>query len=207
MIKGILGKKIGMTRIFQGDGKSAPVSVLEVGPCFVTQIKKAEKDGYNSIQVGFISKKDKHTTNPLKGHFKVAGKGNFRYLCELKVDDIDSIELGQEINSGIFNIGEKVNVSGLSKGRGFAGVVKRWGFSGGDNTHGCRSHRVPGSIGASATPSRVMKGKKLPGRMGEQKVLIKNLEVVDVINESNLILVKGAVPGNKGGLIKVSRKD
>ncbi|HUU40455.1 MAG TPA: 50S ribosomal protein L3 [Desulfatiglandales bacterium] len=203
MVKSILGKKIGMTRIFRDSGECIPVSVLEVGPCYITQIKSKGKDGYNAIQVGFQPKKDKRLNRPLLGHFKEAGKGGFIYLREIKVDDIDSLELGQEVTSEIFTAGDFVTVRGISKGRGFSGVVKRWGFSGGDKTHGCRSHRVPGSIGSSAYPSRVTKGKKLPGRMGNQRVTVKNLKVFDVIKEKNLILVKGAVPGSSGGLLEV----
>ena len=207
MVKGILGKKIGMTRVFRDNGKSVPVSVLEVGPCYIIQIKRVDKEGYNAIQIGFQSKKDKRINKPLSGHLKAAGKGGFYLLREIKVDDIDEFELGQEINSEIFNVGDLVTVRGTSKGRGFSGVVKRWGFSGGGKTHGCRSHRVPGSLGASATPSRVMKGKKLPGRMGNEKVTVKNLKVVDVVKEKNLLLLKGAVPGSKGSFLEIKIND
>lgn len=203
MVKGILGKKIGMTRIFHENGGSIPVSVLEVGPCYISQIKKVEKEGYDAIQIGFQLKKDKRLNKPILGHFMAAGKGGFAFLQEIRVDNVDSFELGQEITSEIFNVGDLVNVRGISKGRGFTGVVKRWGFSGGDTSHGSRSHKVPGSIGASATPSRVMKGKKLPGRMGNKKVTVKNLKVVDIVKEKNLILVKGAVPGSRGSFLEV----
>jgi large subunit ribosomal protein L3 len=203
MVKGILGKKIGMTRIFHENGGSIPVSVLEVGPCYISQIKKVEKEGYDAIQIGFQLKKDKRLNKPILGHFKAAGKGGFAFLQEIRVDNVDSFELGQEITSEIFNVGDLVKVRGISKGRGFTGVVKRWGFSGGNKTHGSRSHKVPGSIGASATPSRVMKGKKLPGRMGNKKVTVKNLKVVDIVKEKNLILVKGAVPGSRGSFLEV----
>ena len=205
MSKGILGKKLGMTRVFRENGQSIPVSALEVGPCYIIQIKQSEKDGYNAIQIGFQPKKETRLNKPLNGHLRAAGKGGFTFLRELRVDDLEPFELGQEITSEIFDVGDRVMVRGVSKGRGFSGVVKRWGFSGGDTSHGCRSHRVPGSLGASATPSRVMKGKKLPGRMGNQRVTVKNLRVVDVIREKNLILVKGAVPGSKGGLVEVMR--
>ena len=203
MARGILGKKIGMTRVFRENGESVPVSVLEVGPCYVIQIKRIEKEGYNAIQIGFQPKKDKGLNKPLLGHFKAAGKGGSAFLQEIRIDDVDSFKLGQEINSEIFNVGDLVAVRGISKGRGFTGVVKRWGFSGGDTSHGCRSHRVPGSLGASATPSRVMKGKKLPGRMGNKKITVKNLKVVDVVKEKNLILVKGSVPGSRGSFLEV----
>ena len=203
MSKGILGKKLGMTRVFRENGQSIFVSALEVGPCYVIQIKRAEKEGYNAIQLGFQPKKEKGLNRPIAGHFKAAGKGGFRVLREFRVDNPETYELGQEITGEIFYVGDRLTVSGTSKGRGFSGVVKRWGFSGGDTSHGTRSHRVPGSIGASATPSRVMKGKKMPGRMGYQRVTVKNLRVVDVIREQNLILVKGAVPGSKGGLVEL----
>jgi large subunit ribosomal protein L3 len=203
MSKGILGKKLGMTRVFRENGQSIPVSALEVGPCYIIQIKRTEKDGYNAIQVGFQPRKEKRLNKPLNGHLRAAGKGGFTFLRELRVGDPESFELGQEITGEIFDVGDRVTVRGVSKGRGFSGVVKRWGFSGGDTSHGCRSHRVPGSLGASATPSRVMKGKKLPGRMGNQWVTVKNLRVVDVVREKNLILLKGAVPGSKGGLVEV----
>ena len=203
MVKGILGKKIGMTRVFRENGESISVSVLEVGPCHIIQIKRIEKEGYNAIQMGFQPKKDRRLNKPLLGCFKAAGKGGFAFLREIRVDDVDSFELGQEINNEMFNVGDLVTVRGISKGKGFTGVVKRWGFSGGDTSHGSRSHKVPGSLGASATPSRVMKGKKLPGRMGYKKVTVKNLKVVDVLKEKNLILVKGAVPGSKGSLLEV----
>jgi large subunit ribosomal protein L3 len=206
MVKGILGKKIGMTRIFRENGQSVPVSVLEVGPCYVTQIKTRDREGYNAIQIGYQPRKDKQLNRPLLGHFKAAGRGGFAFLKEIKVDDVNPFELGQEITSEIFNVGDSVNVRGISKGRGFAGVVKRWGFSGGDTSHGCRSHKVPGSIGASATPSRVMRGKKLPGRMGNQRVTVKNVRVVDVIKDKDLLLVKGSVPGSRGGFLEVKVK-
>jgi large subunit ribosomal protein L3 len=203
MIKGILGKKIGMTRVFHENGESIPVSVLEVGPCYIMQIKRIDKEVYIDINFVLHQKKYKRLNKPLLGYFKAAGKGGFAFLREIKVDDVASFEVGQEVTNEMFNVGDLVTIRGLSKGRGFTGVVKRWGFSGGDTSHGCRSHKVPGSIGASATPSRVMKGKKLPGRMGNKKVTVKNLKVVDVVKEKNLILVKGPVPGSRGGLLEV----
>ena len=204
MIKSVFGKKIGMTRIFRENGKSIPVTALQVNPCYVIQIKRIEKEGYNAIQVGFDEKQEKRLKKPLLGHFKAAGKGGFSTLREIKVEKSDSFELGQEIETGIVNVGDFVNIRGLTKGKGFTGVVKRWGFSGGDTSHGCRSHRVPGSIGASATPSRVMKGKKLPGRKGNQMETVKNLEVVDVVKEKNLILLRGSVPGSSGSFLEVT---
>lgn len=208
MIREVFGKKIGMTRIFRENGKVIPVSVLEIAKCYVTQIKRVESEGYNALQVGFQPKKEKHINKPMTGHVKKAGRGGFSFLREIKVDDIDSFEVGQEVESDVFDVGDLINARGITKGMGFSGVVKRWGFSGGDKTHGCRSHKVPGSIGACATPSRVMKGKKMPGRMGNEFRTIKNLEVVDILKERDLILIKGAVPGSKGNFLelKVNKK-
>jgi len=203
MIRELFGKKIGMTRIFRENGKVIPVSVLEIAKCYVTQIKRVENEGYNALQIGFQPKKEKRINKPMTGHFKKAGKGGFSFLREIKVDDIDSFEVGQEIGSDIFDVGDLINARGITKGMGFAGVVKRWGFSGGNKTHGSRSHNVPGSIGACATPSRVMKGKKLPGRMGNEFKTVKNLEVVDILKERDLILIKGGVPGSKGNFLEL----
>lgn len=205
MINKLFGKKLGMTRIFLDEGKSIPVTVLKVGPCIVIQKKTHEKDGYDAIQVGYEPRNERRVNKPLKGHFAAAGKGPFSYLREIRVEDAAQFELGHEINSDIFAVGDLVYVSGLSKGRGFSGVMKRWGFSGGRMTHGSRSKRIPGSIGCSAYPSRVQKGKKLPGRMGNQRVTIKNLKVVDVRPEMNVVLVKGAVPGSRNSLIEISK--
>ena len=162
MVKTLIGKKLGMTRFFLDEGRSVPVSVLKVGPCVVTQKKTMKKEGYDAIQVGFEPQKDKRVPKPLLGHFKSSGGRCFVRLSEIVVDDPEQFELGQELKSEIFNVGDVVNVSGISKGRGFSGVMKRWGFAGGRKTHGSRSHRIPGSIGCSATPGRVLKGKKLP---------------------------------------------
>ena len=205
MVSKLFGKKLGMTRHFLEEGKSVPVTVLKVGPCVVIQKKSNEKEGYGAIQVGCEAQKEIRVNKPLRGHFKASGKGCFTYLKEIRVDDPETFELGQEIKSDIFNIGDLVHISGTSKGRGFSGVMKRWGFSGGKKTHGSRSHRIPGSIGCSATPGRVQKGKKLPGRMGCQRVTIKNLRVVDVRPEMDVILVEGAVPGSRGGLIEITK--
>ena len=203
MVNKLFGKKLGMTRYFLDEGKSVPVSVLKVGPCVVIQKKTNKKEGYNSIQVGFGARKKSRVNKPLLGHFKSAGEGCFAHLREIEVEDPESFELGQELKSDIFNVGDMVHVSGISKGRGFSGVIKRWGFSGGRKTHGSRSHRIPGSIGCSATPGRVQKGKKLPGRMGYQRVTIKNLKVVDVRPEMDVVLVKGAVPGAPNSPVEI----
>ena len=203
-MKKILGKKIGMTRYFLDEGRSVPVTILKVGPCVVVQKKTTEKDGYEAIQIGFESQKEERLNKPLRGHFKASGTPAFKHLREFKVDQSEAFDLGQEIKADIFSVGDVVSVRGRSKGRGFTGVIKRWGFSGGKDTHGCRSHRVPGSIGASASPSRVFKGRKLPGRMGFQQTTVKNLKIVDVRPEMDMIAIEGAVPGSRNTLIEVS---
>ena len=205
MVKKLFGKKLGMTRHFLEEGRSVPVTVLKIGPCFVVQKKTVEKDGYNAIQVGYEPQKENRINKPLRGHLKAGGKRYFTHLKEIRVNDPETFELGQEIKSDIFGVNELVHVSGTSKGRGFSGVIKRWGFSGGRKTHGSRSHRIPGSIGCSATPGRVQKGKKLPGRMGCQRVTIKNLKIVDIRPEMDVVLVEGAVPGSPNGLVEICK--
>jgi len=205
MVNKLLGKKIGMTKYFLDEGACVPVTVLEVGPCVVVQKKTREKEGYNAIQVGYETKKVESVNKPLRGHFKAAGGRTFARLKEFRVEDPEAFELGQEIKSDIISVGELVHVRGRSKGRGFSGVIKRWGFSGGKKTHGSRSHRIPGSIGCSATPGRVQKGRKLPGRMGHGHTTIKNLKVVDVRPEMGLVLLKGSVPGGPGTMVEICR--
>ena len=196
-IEGIIGKKIGMTHIFNEEGNLIPVTVIEAGPCYVIQKKE------NSVQLGFIPQKMQRVTKPMQGHFKKAGKGCFKILKEFKVKSTDEFNLGDEIKvSDLFKPGEFLHVTGRSKGRGFTGVMKRWNFSGGRDSHGAKQvHRRGGSIGMSAFPGRVLKGKKMPGHYGNEKVTVKNLMVVDVKPEENLILVKGAVPGYKNGIV------
>jgi large subunit ribosomal protein L3 len=205
MVRTLFGKKLGMSRYFVDEGKSIPVTIIRVEPCVVIQKKTSQKDGYEAIQVGFESQKETRVNKPLRGHFKKSGDRIFKYLREIHVESADDFELGQEIRSDIFVIGEEVAVTGRSKGRGFAGVVKRWGFSGGKDTHGCRSHRVPGSIGSSSDPSRVWKGKKLPGRMGDQRTTIRNLKVVDVRPDMDVIALQGAVPGSRNSVVQIRR--
>ena len=207
MVKTLLGKKIGMTRYFLEEGKSVPVTLVKVGPCVVVQKKTVGRDGYEAIQVGFEDRKERRVNKPLAGHFKVAGNKFFRYLREIKVEKSDEFELGQEIKSDLFSIGDTVSVIGRSKGRGFAGVVKRWGFKGGKDTHGCRSHRVPGSIGSNTDPGRVWKNKRLPGRMGYTRTTVKNLRVVDVRPEVGMIALKGAVPGSPQSIVEIYKMD
>ncbi|MBW2709931.1 MAG: 50S ribosomal protein L3 [Deltaproteobacteria bacterium] len=203
MVNKLFGKKIGMTRYFLEGGKSEPVTVVKMEPCVVTQKKTLEKEGYNAIQIGFGARDEKRTNKPLKGHFEASGGKCFTYLNEVRVDDVDAFELGQEIKSDIFSIGDTVHVRGRSKGRGFAGVIKRWGFSGGRKTHGSRSHRVPGSIGCSADPAKVVKGRKMPGRMGYTHVTTKNLKVVDIRPDMDVLLIRGPVPGAPGNLLEI----
>jgi len=200
MPKGILGRKIGMTQIFTEDGKAVPVTVIEAGPCVVVQKKTLANDGYNAIQLGFGEIKENKVNKPLKGHFIRASVKPVRYLRELRVENIDAFEVGQEIKADIFAPGEKVDVSGLTKGKGFAGGIKRHGFHRGPMAHGSKYHRRPGSLGAKG-PARVFLGRKLPGRLGMERVTIQNLEVVKVDPDRNLLAIKGAVPGIKGSLL------
>ncbi len=203
MQKAILGKKIGMTQIFTEDGLVIPVTVIEAGPVSVVQKKTVENDGYNAIQVGFVDAKEKAVNKPKKGHFAKAGVSNKRFLKEFRFEDISSFNVGDEIKADTFAEGDKIDVTGISKGHGYAGTVKRWGTHRGPMTHGSGYHRGVGSLGACSTPSRVMKNKKLPGHMGVDQVTIQNLDVVKVDAEKNLILVKGAVPGPKGGVVTI----
>jgi large subunit ribosomal protein L3 len=206
MVNSIFCRKVGMTRYFLEEGDSVPVTIVKVEPCVVVQKKTIKKDGYEALQVGFQEReKEDRLNKPRRGHLKNAGGRLFTQLKEIRVDNTSEFELGQEIKTDIFQVGESVKVSGKNKGRGFAGVVKRWGFSGGKETHGCMSHRVPGSIGTSATPSRVAKGRKLPGRMGYQRITVKNLKVLDVRPEMNIIALKGTLPGSRNSIIEISK--
>ena len=204
---GLLGKKIGMTRVYSEQGQAIPVTVIEAGPCVVLQKKTESKEGYNAIQVGFGTKKETRMNKPLAGHCKSAGKGGFYHIKEFRVADPEAYELGQEIQlTELIKIGDEVHISGRSKGRGFQGVIKRYGFKGGPKTHGSNHHRRPGSIGCSAWPARVVKGKKMPGRMGNDLLTRKNLTVVDIRADENIMLVKGSVPGAKEGLLQIYTK-
>lgn len=202
-MKMILGKKIGMTQIFTEDGLVIPVTVIEAGPVAVVQKKTVEKDGYNAIQVGYVDAKDKALNKPQKGHLAVAGVSNKRVLKEFRLEDDSAYNVGDEIKVDIFAEGDKIDVTGISKGHGYAGTVKRWGTHRGPMTHGSGYHRGVGSMGACSTPSRVMKNKRLPGHMGVEQVTVQNLDVVKVDAEKNIILVKGAVPGPKGGVVTI----
>jgi len=203
----LLGKKIGMTNVFSTDGKLVPVTVVQVGPCVVTQVKTKETDGYNALQLGFDEKPVEKLNKPMAGHLKKTGDKGFRVLREFRTDDAQTIEPGATIGIDMFVIGDRVNISGISKGRGFQGTIKRHGFSRGPETHGSRNHRKPGSIGNSAWPGRVFKGKKLPGHMGTNRETVKNLTIVDIKHDDNLLLVKGPVPGFKTGILEVKKTD
>jgi large subunit ribosomal protein L3 len=203
---GLIGKKLGMTRIFDTDGLAVPVTVIEAGPCFVVQKKTSAKDGYEALQLGFERRALGKCNKPGKGHFEKHGaKSGFKYLREVRLEQGGEFEEGQEITVEQFTVGDRVDVVGTSKGKGFAGTVKRWNFHRGPMTHGSMNHRAPGSIGASAYPSRVVKGKKMPGHLGNARVTMKNLEVVDVRPEENLLLVKGAIPGPRQGLVLIQK--
>ncbi len=200
-MKAIIGKKIGMTQVFEKDGTVVPVTVISAGPCWVVQKKTRDTDGYDAVQVGFDPAKDKRVTKPRRGHFAKAGVKPTRQLQEFR--GASELEVGAEIKADIFEAGATVDVIGTSKGRGFQGVVKRHGFSGGPATHGSKTGRIPGSIGMSAYPGRVLKGKKLPGQMGNKRITVRNLTVVGVDAEQNLIWVKGAVPGSRNSTVVV----
>lgn len=201
MIKAILGQKLKMSQVFDKEGRPVAVTVVQAGPCYVTAVKTKEKDGYQAIQLGFgLTKKMK---KPEEGHLKKAGiKEKLRYLKEFRVKDIGDIKIGDKIDVSVFKEGDKVSVSGISKGKGFSGVIKRWGFARGPETHGSDHHRRPGSIG-SMFPQRVIKGKKMPGRMGHERVTVKGLEIVKIIPETNILMIKGAVPGPRKGLLEI----
>jgi len=207
MIQGILGKKLGMTQVFAADGRRVPVTVVEAGPCTVVQKKTESNDGYNALQVGFSAKKTARVNKPMMGHFKKADQGAFSHLRELSADNVDDYNVGDQITCDtVFKAGDIIDVTGTSKGKGFQGVIKRWGFSGGRATHGSKFHRAPGSIGCSAWPSRVFKGKKMPGQMGNARVTQQNLEIVEVRADQNLILIKGAVPGANQSLLLIRKQ-
>ena len=202
--KGILGTKLGMTQIFTDDSRAVPVTVIQAGPCFVTQVKSNERDGYEAVQLAYAEARRGKTTKPLAGHFEAADVKPQRYLVELRTDDAGSYSAGQSITVDIFKPGDRTDVVGVSKGKGFAGTMKRHGFSGLGASHGTeRKHRSPGSIGACATPSRVFKGTRMSGQMGHERVTVLNLEVVLADLERNLLLIRGAVPGPAGGLVMI----
>ncbi|MBU5638342.1 50S ribosomal protein L3 [Geomonas sp. Red69] len=203
MNKGLIGKKLGMTQIFAEDGRRIAVTVVEAGPCVVLQKKTVEKDGYSAIQVGYGAKEASKANAAQVGHCKGAGAGVFTHYRELRMDNTEAYNVGDVIEAGVFAEGDLVDVTGTSIGKGFAGVIKRWGFKGGRSSHGSRFHRAPGSIGCSATPSRVFKNKKMPGQLGNEKVTVQRLKVVRVDAADNLILLGGAIPGSANGVVLI----
>ena len=203
MKKGLIAKKVGMTQVFDEKGKVIPVTVIEAGPCVVSQVKTVETDGYNSIQLGFGAIKETKVNKPNKGHFTKANVTPRKHLREFRVDSIENIKVGDELKADIFEVGEKIDIQGTTKGKGFQGVIKRHGQHRGPMGHGSMYHRRPGSMGPTSTPGRVFKGKKLPGHMGVETVTIQNLQVVKVDMDKNVILVKGSVPGAKGAILKI----
>jgi large subunit ribosomal protein L3 len=205
MNKGIIGKKLGMTQIFTEDGALIPVTVVQAGPCIVTQKKLQDVDGYSAVQVGFESVDAARANKPLLGHCTKSGHGVFRHLKELKLSNAAELNLGDSLTVEQFLPGDYVDVTGTSIGKGFQGVIKRWNFKGGRASHGSRFHRAPGSIGASATPSRVFKNKKMPGQMGNEKVTVQGLQIVRVDSGENLLLIKGAIPGHKNNIVIIKQ--
>ncbi len=203
MKKALIGKKVGMTQIFDENGKTIPVTAIEVGPCTVTQIKTVEQDGYTAVQLGFGEVKESKLNKPELGKFKKSNIAPKKYLKEVRLDSIEGIKVGDELKADVFAEGEKVDIQGTSKGKGFQGVIKRWGQSRGPMGHGSMYHRRPGSMGSTSTPGRVYKGKRLPGHMGVQTITIQNLAIVRVDTDKNVILVKGSVPGAKGSILKI----
>ena len=203
MKKALIGKKVGMTQIFDENGRIVPVTAIEVGPCTVTQIKTVEQDGYTAVQLGFGDVKENKLTKPAKGKFDKANVTPKKHLKEFRVDSVDGMNVGDELNADTFVVGDKVDVQGTSKGKGFQGVIKRWGQHRGPMGHGSMYHRRPGSMGPTSTPGRVFPGKHLPGHMGDVTVTVQNLEVVKVDLDKNVILVKGSVPGAKGAILRV----
>ncbi len=202
MIKGLIGRKLGMTQVFTEDGVAVPVTVIEVEPSVVIQKKTTETDGYDAVQLGYLRIKQKAVNKPLQGHFRKADRGFFRVIKEFR-GAVEDMQVGEEVTVGIFSPGEYVDITGISKGRGFQGGVKRHGFRGGRATHGSMFHRAPGSIGASSFPSRVFKGKRLPGHMGNARVTVQNLKIISVRPDVNALLVKGSVPGPKNGILLI----
>ncbi len=206
MVKGIIGRKVGMTQIFEESGKAVPVTVIEAGPCPIVQLKTTERDGYQAVQLGFGEQKASRLNSPERGHLAKAGVESTFVLREFRVDSLEDVSVGNVVDASVFSEGECVDVTGTSKGRGFSGVVRRWKFAGGKKTHGGEQDlRRPGSIGASATPSRVFKGKRMAGRYGAKRHTIQNLPVIQADPERNLLVVKGAVPGPTNGLLLIRK--
>lgn len=205
MSKGLIGKKLGMISVFTPDGRYIPATVIEAGPCVITQVKNQANDGYNALQLGFGEKRESRTTKPLQGHFNKSGGNCYAYLREVEVDNPDDYSPGSTLGPDLFKVGERVDVVGTTKGRGFSGVMKRHGFGGGRKTHGSKCHRIPGSIGCSAWPAKVIRGKKLPGHYGTERKTVRNLEIIDIRPDQNLLLIKGAIPGHRQAMVEIKK--
>ena len=205
MVKSLLGQKLGMTRMFTEEGRWIEVTLVQAGPCTIIQRKTRDRDGYDAVQVGYGDANESRLTKPAKGHFAKAGVAPKRYLREFRVDPASDLQPGQEIRNDIFKAGDKVDISGTSKGKGFAGVIRRHGMGGGPEGHGSNFHRAPGSVGQSADPSKIIRGKRMPGRMGNEKKTVQNLEIVQVDTEKNLLVVHGCIPGANGGVVVVKQ--
>ena len=206
MVSGIIGRKVGMTQIFQESGQAVPATVIEAGPCPIVQVKTQERDGYQAVQLGFGKRKENKFNSPIRGHFAKADVPPTQVLREFRVESLEGVAVGDTVDASLFSEGELVDVTGTSKGRGFTGVVKRWGFKGGRKSHGGEQDlRRPGSIGASATPSRVFKGKKMPGRYGAKRHTVQNLQVIQADAERNLLVVKGSIPGPPNGFLLIRK--
>ncbi len=205
---GIIGKKLGMSQVFEQNGDLIPVTIVEAGPCQVVQVKTPEKEGYSAVQLGFEKKPEKRANKPELGHFKAANTEPYRHLSELRDFESDHLKVGESITVNLFKVGDKVKVSGITKGKGFQGVVKRYNFKGGPKTHGQSDrHRAPGSIGASAYPSHVIKGMKMPGRMGGDNKTVRGLSIIKIDPDNNLLYIKGAVPGARNGIVTIRRQE
>ncbi len=204
-MKAIIGRKLGMTQIFAEDGSAVPVTIVEAGPCTITQIKTPERDGYSALQIGFGTRKAKNVNKPMRGHMEKAGKGYFQVLQEVRVDESGDYQIGQALSTDVFEVGERIDVIGTSKGKGFAGTIKRWGFKRGPSTHGCKNVRDPGSTGMATFPGRVLKGKRMAGQKGNKRITTMNLKIVDIRPEQNLMLVKGAIPGSCNGIVFIRK--
>ena len=206
MVNGLIGKKVGMSQVFDDNGRVIPVTLIKAGPCVVVQVKSKDRDQYESVQLGLVETVNpKNITKPQKGHLEKAGAGSVRILKEFRMNGGEAVELGQQVTVDIFEGVERVNVTGKSKGKGFQGVIKRHGFGGGKATHGSMFHRAPGAIGQCASPSRVFPGKRMPGQMGSKKVSVKGLKVVSIDKENNLLVVKGAIPGGRGSYVFINK--
>ncbi len=207
MVKEIIGRKLEMTQLFADDGSVLPVTLIEAGPCVVTQIKTPERDGYSALQIGFGKSKPKNVNKPQKGHLDKVGKGYFKILHEVRTDEIGDFQMGEELSVDSFEIGEVIDVTGTSKGKGFSGTIRRWNFQRGPAGHGSKNVREPGSTGNATYPGRVIKGKKMPGQKGNKRVTLMGLKIVDIRPEENLLIVKGSIPGSSNGIVYIRKNN